>query len=660
MGLFIRVMWPCLVLPFLFINVTKAQSTPSEILLGQSCALTGATKFLGTRMNAGVMAALKEVNDGPTQGVRGIPLRLRAYDDGYEPGPAEANTKRLIDEDKVFALLGYVGTPTSIPALSVAVNRSVPYIGAFTGANSVGRIPYVPMAVNVRASYDDETAAMADFLLARLLLKRVACFYQDDGFGLAGLNGIKRALKALGMSLVSEGTYPRGTLNIQAGLDNVTKGNPQAIVMIGAYAPIAAFVNASRHDPRMDPRLVHIAVSFVGSEALRDLLKLTPHRFKNLYITQVMPLPHDQSYKVVRNYRQAMLAMNPEETFDFISLEGYVATRFTHDALERTTDLTRSSFLETINTQRFFQVDDLNLGFFGPTCPTDVHISVALTCKCNQGMRQVWVSEVNDATLEFQVVPKSGFRWNMAPDCFAPTSILVVPLTFGLLLPSRERFPKANAIGLSVVNGIKAAFEGVNSRGGIGGVNLGLATQVVDAAVNFNFSTALKDLQSTYTITALVGAVDAPEGLVVNNAEGIASFLPLKLTFTGLGNNRDTDSRELHVGGSVDSEILALTNYISAKHGKGTRTSFIYGASSAPIAGRDESNTQQTSSDSEVSPAKLLRQYFAKSCASSEIVAATSLAVLTDNWGATLRSAERESYAVDVRKIFFVVVVVVT
>src|SRR5215212_415585 len=106
--------------------------TTDRILFGQSAVLSGPTAELGTEMRRGILAAFEEVNRAG--GVEGRRLELRSYDDRYEPEQAIANTRRLINDDGVFALIGAVGTPTSAASEPIARAAGVPLIAPFTGA----------------------------------------------------------------------------------------------------------------------------------------------------------------------------------------------------------------------------------------------------------------------------------------------------------------------------------------------------------------------------------------------------------------------------------------------------------------------------------------------------------------------------------------------
>ena len=148
-----------------------------KIVFGQVAALDGPAAALGLGMREGLRAAFAEVN--AKGGVKGRKLELVSKDDGYEPNKSIEATKQMLTEDKVFALLGPVGTPTSAATQPIAAEAGVPFIGAFTGAEFL-RNPYKPNVVNVRASYFQETEEMVERLTKDLKVERIAILYQDD------------------------------------------------------------------------------------------------------------------------------------------------------------------------------------------------------------------------------------------------------------------------------------------------------------------------------------------------------------------------------------------------------------------------------------------------------------------------------------------------
>jgi branched-chain amino acid transport system substrate-binding protein len=297
-----------------------------KIVFGQVAALDGPASALGLGMREGLRAAFAEAN--AKGGVKGRKLELVSKDDGYEPNKSIEATKQILTEDKVFALLGPVGTPTSAATQPIATEGGVPFIGAFTGAEFL-RNPYKPNVVNIRASYFQETEEMVERLTKDLKVERIAILYQDDAFGRAGLAGVQKAMEKRKMGLVSEGTFERNTVAVKSALLAIKKGDPQAVIMVGPYKPCAEFIKLAR-SIKFDATFVNI--SFVGSNALAKELG---EAGEGVVITQVVPLPSDTSNPMVAAYHKAIKMVDAKAEPGFVSLEGYMVGRLVVAALQK-------------------------------------------------------------------------------------------------------------------------------------------------------------------------------------------------------------------------------------------------------------------------------------------------------------------------------------
>jgi branched-chain amino acid transport system substrate-binding protein len=329
-----------------------------EIVLGQTCALTGPAESLGQGMQAGMLAYFAKVNENG--GINGRQIKLVSKDDGYEPDRAVANTRELIDQDQVFLLIGGVGTPTAKAIVPVAEENKVPFFGPFTGAEFL-RNPYKPYVVNVRGSYFQEMEAHAANLVDKQGIRRVACFYQNDGYGKAGLAGIEKALAARGLELVGTGTYERNTTAVKAGLMAIKKAQPEAIVMVGAYKPCAEFIKLAKKVGLQDATFCNI--SFVGTKALMAELG---DAGEGCVVSQVVCYPYDQSIPLVSEYTACMNKYQPGKSQGFVSLEGFMVGKLFCQTLEKAgADVTRESFLNTVDTVGTFDLGGVSLNF-GP------------------------------------------------------------------------------------------------------------------------------------------------------------------------------------------------------------------------------------------------------------------------------------------------------
>jgi len=331
--------------------------TEGRVVFGQSAVFSGPAQDLGEGMRRGIQAAFKEVNESESGGVNGRRLQLNPSDDAYEPERAIDNTQQFINSGDVFALIGAVGTPTSRSALPIASAAGVPYISPFTGAEFL-RDPAHGNVINLRASYNQETEEMVERFVSELGFERIGIMYQDDSFGQAGYNGARAALERRGMAEVSVGLYPRNTTAVKTGLLDLMQGDPQGVIVIGAYQPVAWLIRWARA-LGMDSEFV--TISFVGSNALAQ--ELGPDG-EGVFTTQVVPFPSDAGIPVVASYLDALRAHNPNIQPGFVSLEGYLAGRLAIAGLQSCgSTVDRDCFLERFSSSDPIDIDGFVLHY---------------------------------------------------------------------------------------------------------------------------------------------------------------------------------------------------------------------------------------------------------------------------------------------------------
>ncbi|MBT9477240.1 ABC transporter substrate-binding protein [Polaromonas sp.] len=342
-------------------GTVRAQSE-GKIILGQSAAFSGPAAQLGIQFHNGAMVCFDQVN---AQGGIGKQLiEIRKLDDGYEPDRCAENTRKLIADD-VFALFGYIGTPTSLVALPQAIKAKVPFIAPFTGAMAL-RDPFNKYAFHVRASYNDETALIVKQLTS-LGLKKIAVFYQNDAYGKAGLDGVTLALAGLGLKPVAQATVERNSVDVAKAVQTLVAAGPDAVVQIGAYKSCAAFIRGAK---KAGFGGTYYNVSFVGTQALADELGKDG---AGVVVSQVMPSPYSSARPIAREFVAAVKAAGSRADVNYSSMEGYVAARLLVEGLQRASGkLTRDALiggLEAIGNQMMG-------GFAVSFSPTD-HVASA-------------------------------------------------------------------------------------------------------------------------------------------------------------------------------------------------------------------------------------------------------------------------------------------
>ncbi len=301
-----------------------AIAQPARIVLGQSAAFSGPAAQLGIQMHKGARIYFDALN--ARGGINGQNVELRTLDDGYEPDRCKANTEQLIKDD-VFALFGYVGTPTCLAALPLVNAAKIPFFGPFTGAEAL-RDPFSRNVFHLRASYYDETALIVKQLTS-LGLNKLAVFYQNDSYGKAGLEGVKRALKALNLEPVALGTVERNTVNVAQAVQDIVAQRPDAVVQISAYKSCAAFIREARKSGYGG---TFYNVSFVGTQALADELG---REGLGIVVSQVMPFPFSTTTPISREYLDAVRKAGADAQPNYSSMEGYLAAKVFTEGLKR-------------------------------------------------------------------------------------------------------------------------------------------------------------------------------------------------------------------------------------------------------------------------------------------------------------------------------------
>jgi branched-chain amino acid transport system substrate-binding protein len=325
--------------------------TGNRIVLGQSAAFTGAAAQLGIQFHAGAKLFFDQLN--AQGGVNGQRIEIVQLDDGYEPERCAENTTKLLGND-VFALFGYIGTPTSLAALPLATKAQTPFFAPFTGAMGL-RQPFNRLAFHLRASYNDETALIVR-QLTNLGLNKVAVFHQNDAYGKAGLDGTLLALGARNLKPVATATVERNSVDVAQAVATINAAKPDAVVQISAYKSCAAYIRAARAAGYGG---TFYNVSFVGTQALADELGKDG---AGVVVSQVVPTPYSASRPITREFIDVIGKGGNKVQPNFSSMEGFLAAKLFSEGVRRAgSRLTRDSFIsgmEAIGEHSFggFQV----------------------------------------------------------------------------------------------------------------------------------------------------------------------------------------------------------------------------------------------------------------------------------------------------------------
>ena len=354
------------ILLLLFSVQALAESKP--IILGQSAPFTGPSGQFGRQMWLGAQTYFDEVNR--RGGIHGRKIKVEALDDKYDVDLAQKNTAELLKNPDLFALFGYVGTPTLLKALPEVQKMHEKGSEIFLFANRSGALqqrsaPYNAFVYNIRPSYGEETEALANYLISKEK-KKIAVFMQDDSYGESGRDGLKKALEKRGLSIVAEVKYKRGSLvseSMKSQAELIHSKGVDAVVCIAAYGAAAGFIRDLRN-VNFDGPIANI--SFVGSSDMLQLLKTEGDKNKKDYSiglinSQVVPPVTDTSVPFVKEYLQLSekhpvsvpeSISNHEEVrkLSFTGLEGFLNAKAFVEVLKNAKEpLDASSFRKVTN-----------------------------------------------------------------------------------------------------------------------------------------------------------------------------------------------------------------------------------------------------------------------------------------------------------------------
>jgi len=349
----------------------------SRILVGTSVPLTGHASYLGHGIVTGMNAYFNHINS--QGGILGRTIESRAYDDDYNPPLMISNVQKLIDKDKVFALISLVGTPTTLTVVGLCRERQIPLLFSFTGAIEL-RYPIKKYVINLRPTYWDECAAAVDYFIKQGK-RRFAVFYQNDAYGLNGRNGVERRLIKYDLNLVAEASYIRGVSDVENQVLEIKKYNPDVVVMIGTADACSAFIRNAVRQGMKDVWFSN--VSFVGSHELAQCLRGCK---ATVFVTEVFPSPYDTSYPAVREYRQLMKTFFPEIEPNLVSLEGFLNAKLFVEALKRIGDRPdREKLIRVLENMR-----DVDIG---------IGEKVNFSRIDHQGIDRVYIARIKDGKI---------------------------------------------------------------------------------------------------------------------------------------------------------------------------------------------------------------------------------------------------------------------
>lgn len=311
----------------------------TEIRLGASQVLSGPLGPQTLQYGEGARLLFDAVNAGG--GIHGRKIGFNTLDDGFDPKRAVENTRKLIEEQKVFMLFNSTGTAQTAAVLPMLKESRTILFGPVTGASSL-REGANPFLFHVRAGYANEAEKIVS-QLKQTGVTRVVFFYQDDAFGKAILAEVKKATAAENLPLAAEVKVDPAAPDFAAAAAAAAQANPQAVIIGTAGQTFPNFVKAVL---ATSARPVFYGFSVASLDVINRELK---EKARGVVLAQIMPSLRNPTIPVVAEYLKLLKAKAPDAAPSASQFEGFVHARLLVEGLRRTgRDLNSASFARTL------------------------------------------------------------------------------------------------------------------------------------------------------------------------------------------------------------------------------------------------------------------------------------------------------------------------
>lgn len=307
---------------FAAVLVALAQTAGAEILIGQSAGLSGGQAEYSKDVRTGILAYFEAVNRAG--GVLGQPLKLIAEDDKGNRGQVQANTKKLIEKDNVFALIGYTSGAGVEGVLPLLQETRVPMLSPATG-NAAIRLAFHRYLFHTRAGYADEMRKMVD-TLAAIGLQRIALVYLSDTT--VNLKVMEDALTANNLKSVATVGLDRNAKDFSAAVGELLAVNPQAVLFITNDRPVVEIVRGMK---RKNYTGEFATSSFSGTSFINEL----KDDAVGVKVIQVLPSPTRTSMRIVREFHEHLRQVDSKVPPNYTNFEGYISARVLVEGLRR-------------------------------------------------------------------------------------------------------------------------------------------------------------------------------------------------------------------------------------------------------------------------------------------------------------------------------------
>jgi branched-chain amino acid transport system substrate-binding protein len=311
-----------------------------EIVIGSMQDFSGPIVAFSKQLKLGMDMRVDEVN--AQGGINGRKLKLVVEDHGYDPKKAVLATQKLVQKDKIFAMVGTIGTPTALPSMPILFDKNIPHLFPLTAAREMYE-PLHKLKYSFAATYFDQMRAGVKHLVKMKGSKKVCTLYQDDDFGAEVMRGAEAGLKEIKMELAEKTTYKRGATDFSSQVAKMKDAGCDLVVLGTIIRETLGAIGTARK--------LGWGVEFVGSSASYTELipKLGGPAMNGFYSTNTVNVPYlDDASKNVRDWANRYKEKYKEDPAVF-SVYGYqVIDLFIQIAEKTGSNLTTDNFINTL------------------------------------------------------------------------------------------------------------------------------------------------------------------------------------------------------------------------------------------------------------------------------------------------------------------------
>jgi branched-chain amino acid transport system substrate-binding protein len=354
-----KILTAALVAAGLVAGTAAAQSqgvTKNEIILGTIQDMSGPLATYSKPLVNGMQMRIDEINaDG---GINGRKLRLIIEDSGYDPKKGLLGAQKLVQRDKVFAVVGTIGTAVNLATIPIQSEKGVFNFMPLTAARQMYDPP-TPYKWSFAAPYYEQVRAGTKYMIKTKGYKRICVLYQDDDFGLEIAQGVEAAMKDINMPLTEKTTFKRGATDFSSQIQRLRNANCDFVVLGTIIRETVGSV--------AEARKIGWNVEFMGSTASYDHLipKLGGKVMDGFYSMSATSIPYpDDPSKNVRDWMQRYKAKFGEDPTLFSAYGWTVITMFADVAQKAGPNLTGESWLAAMEsysrTRDMFGADEMS------------------------------------------------------------------------------------------------------------------------------------------------------------------------------------------------------------------------------------------------------------------------------------------------------------